>query len=199
MWNITSNNILSSPRRREELVVICKLELPHKSQPIDTVSASWARSPRAVVQNQFQLLTIKCTEWKLPTRNSPALVHVSSHLYDLPFHMAEIPQTGEYPWSMAKLRWLWGKMKVSSQYSKLQTAGSNNKVKVTLRLTVTQSICLGVEPNLGLLTRDFFFKVIVLSFWDALSEERSGLSFVSLLSLQSTIVSHYLQQLFTLN
>jgi hypothetical protein len=28
-----------------------------------------------------------------------------------------------------------------------------------------QSVCLGVEPNLGLLTRDFFsFKVTVLSF-----------------------------------
>jgi hypothetical protein len=29
------------------------------------------------------------------------------------------------------------------------------KVKVTLRLTVCQSVSLGVEPNLGLLTRDF--------------------------------------------
>jgi hypothetical protein len=33
------------------------------------------------------------------------------------------------------------------------------RVRVTLQLTVSQSVCLGVEPNLGLLTRDitFFF------------------------------------------
>jgi hypothetical protein len=28
---------------------------------------------------------------------------------------------------------------------------------VRVRVTVSQSVCLGVEPNLGLLTRDFFF------------------------------------------
>jgi hypothetical protein len=31
------------------------------------------------------------------------------------------------------------------------------RVRVTLQLTVSQSVCLGVEPNLGLLTRDHFF------------------------------------------
>jgi hypothetical protein len=48
--------------------------------------------------------------------------------------------------------------------------------------SVSQSVCLGVEPNLGLLTRDLFLflKVTVLSFGGALSDERSGLSFVSL-------------------
>jgi hypothetical protein len=47
--------------------------------------------------------------------------------------------------------------------------------------TDSQSASLGVEPNLGLLTRDIdiFFKVTVLSFGGALSDERSGLSFVS--------------------
>jgi hypothetical protein len=33
------------------------------------------------------------------------------------------------------------------------------QIKVTLRLTVSQSVCLGVKPNLGLLTRDIFFLV----------------------------------------
>jgi hypothetical protein len=55
------------------------------------------------------------------------------------------------------------------------------RVRVTLQLTVSQSVSLVVEPNLGLLTRDFFFffKVTVLSFGGALSDERSGLSFIS--------------------
>jgi hypothetical protein len=42
------------------------------------------------------------------------------------------------------------------------------------------SVRLGVEPNLGLLIRDFFFKVSVLTFGGALSDKRSGLSCVSL-------------------
>jgi hypothetical protein len=33
----------------------------------------------------------------------------------------------------------------------------SSQVKVTLRPTVSQSVCLAVEPNLGLLTRDFSF------------------------------------------
>jgi hypothetical protein len=76
------------------------------------------------------------------------------------------------------------------------------KVKVTLRLTVSQSVCLGVEPNLGLLTRDFsfsFFSITVLSLWGALSDERSGLYFVSLLSMESIAVGQYLHRQFTYN
>jgi hypothetical protein len=43
------------------------------------------------------------------------------------------------------------------------------KVKVTLRLTVSQSVCLGVEPKYGTFDQRlfiylFFFKVTVLSF-----------------------------------
>jgi hypothetical protein len=59
------------------------------------------------------------------------------------------------------------------------------KVKVTLRLTVSQSVSLGVEPHLGLMTRYFFrpeygIRLTVTFFipWDALSDERTGLSFV---------------------
>jgi hypothetical protein len=59
------------------------------------------------------------------------------------------------------------------------------KVKVTLRLTVSQPVCLGVEPTLGLVTRYCFesercLNVTVLFLWGALSDERSGLSFVSM-------------------
>jgi hypothetical protein len=58
--------------------------------------------------------------------------------------------------------------------------------------SVSHTVCLGVEPTLGLLTRYcFLFKgcgleVAVLSTWGVLSDERSGLAFVSL-SLQSFV------------
>jgi hypothetical protein len=54
-------------------------------------------------------------------------------------------------------------------------------VQVTLRPTVSQSVCFGVEPRLGLMIRFFFphMKVTVLSIWGTLSHERSGLSFIS--------------------
>jgi hypothetical protein len=57
------------------------------------------------------------------------------------------------------------------------------KVKVTLRLTVNQSVCLGVKPKSWTFDQNFFYsplKVTVLSFWGAISDERSGLSCVSL-------------------
>jgi hypothetical protein len=53
------------------------------------------------------------------------------------------------------------------------------KVKVTLQLTV--SVSQGIEPILGLVIRYYFLsegcflKFAVLSFWGALSDERSGL------------------------
>jgi hypothetical protein len=65
---------------------------------------------------------------------------------------------------------------VSQSQSYITTDGQSVRaqsvrVRVTLQLTVSQSVCLGVEPNLGLLTRDltylfvfFFFEVTVLSF-----------------------------------
>jgi hypothetical protein len=49
-------------------------------------------------------------------------------------------------------------------------------LRVTLQLTVSQSVCLGVEPRLGLMTRYILLvKVTVLSIWGALSDERSCL------------------------
>jgi hypothetical protein len=54
------------------------------------------------------------------------------------------------------------------------------KVKATLRLTVSQSVSLGVDPHLGLMTRCLllFLTVTALCLWGALSDERMGLSFV---------------------
>jgi hypothetical protein len=57
------------------------------------------------------------------------------------------------------------------------------KFKVMLRLTVSQSVGLGVKFTLGLMTRYYFcLKFAVLSLWGAPSDERSGLSPVSLFS-----------------
>jgi hypothetical protein len=56
------------------------------------------------------------------------------------------------------------------------------KVKVTLRLTVSQSVSLGIEHPLGAHDKIFFsspyMKVTVLFNWGVLSDERSGLSLV---------------------
>jgi hypothetical protein len=63
------------------------------------------------------------------------------------------------------------------------------EVEVTLHLTVSQSVCRGVESTLGLVTRYYFLsegcclKIAVLSLWGALSDDRSGLSLVIILSL----------------
>jgi hypothetical protein len=60
------------------------------------------------------------------------------------------------------------------------------KVKVTLRLTASQPVFRCVEPTLGLGNRYYILyegclpKVSVFSLWGALSDERSGLIFVSL-------------------
>jgi hypothetical protein len=65
------------------------------------------------------------------------------------------------------------------------------RVRVTLQLTVSQSVRLGVEPDFGTFDQRYYFffffgKVTVLSFRGALSDERSGLSFVSLQSVYSS-------------
>jgi hypothetical protein len=79
---------------------------------------------------------------------------------------------------------------------------SKSQVKVTLQLTVSQSLCQGIEPILGLVTRYYFLSedcflkfALVLSLWDALSDERSDLSLVSqshiTTDVQSVIMSRY--------
>jgi hypothetical protein len=83
-------------------------------------------------------------------------------------------------WTLTSTEWTDRQTQRDSETLRLRV---RVRVRVTLQLTVSQSVSLGVEPNLGLLTRDFFFKVTVLSFGGALSDQRSGLSFVSLLSI----------------
>jgi hypothetical protein len=64
-----------------------------------------------------------------------------------------------------------------------QDGSSKSKFEVTLRLMVSQSACLGVEPTLGLVTRYYFLSgrcslnVGVSFLCDALSGERTGLQF----------------------
>jgi hypothetical protein len=58
------------------------------------------------------------------------------------------------------------------------------QVKVTLRLTVSQSVILGVEHHLGLMTRYLvlFDSYGLVFLWGALSDERTGLSFVRVIA-----------------
>jgi hypothetical protein len=63
---------------------------------------------------------------------------------------------------------------------RLTTKRTKLKVKVTLLLTVSQSVSLGVEPRLRLMTRYLllFDSYGLFLLWSALSDERMGLSFV---------------------
>jgi hypothetical protein len=72
------------------------------------------------------------------------------------------------------------------------------EVEVALQLMVSQPVCQGVEPTLGLLTRYYFLcecclKAAVLSLPGSLSDERLSLSFV-ILSLQQ-FISIYIKDL----
>jgi hypothetical protein len=54
-----------------------------------------------------------------------------------------------------------------------------NQFKVTLRLTVSQSVSLGIEPIRGSWPDTYFsLTITVLFLWGALSDERMGLFFV---------------------
>jgi hypothetical protein len=76
---------------------------------------------------------------------------------------------------------LWGGL--SDERSGLSVVILSLKFEVTLRLTVSQSVCLGIEHPLGLATRYYFLSeccclgVAVLFLWGALSDERTGLQF----------------------
>jgi hypothetical protein len=66
-------------------------------------------------------------------------------------------------------------------------ASSQRQVKITLRLTVSQSVNLGVEPHLGLITIYLSLIVTVLFLLGVLSNERTGLSFVHAFPCQRSL------------
>jgi hypothetical protein len=69
-------------------------------------------------------------------------------------HLAELPEMDELP--PRKIA-LWAKdtaIMPPRTIAFIAVSGWRVRVRVTLQLTVSQSVCLGVEPNLGLLTRD---------------------------------------------
>jgi hypothetical protein len=103
------------------------------------------------------------------------------------------------PEAMQYKIWLLQSLNVKTEWQELllRFQSESVRVRVTL-LTVSQSVCLDVEPHLGLMTRYLIFivKVTVLSIWGALSGERSGLSLVS----QSIVFGHlsvYTYNIFT--
>jgi hypothetical protein len=63
-----------------------------------------------------------------------------------------------------------------------------SQVKVTLRLTVSQSVSLGAEPHLGLMTRYLLlFHSYCLVLWGALSDEGRVCLSYTLMALASVI------------
>jgi hypothetical protein len=71
----------------------------------------------------------------------------------------------------------------------------SGEAKVTLRLTVSQSVCLGVVPHLGHMTRNLFIylnfkKVTVLSVW-APSLRRGRVCRLSVICVRSLSVCMY--------
>jgi hypothetical protein len=79
--------------------------------------------------------------------------------------------------------------------------GGSSKGPVGSRSHITaddQSVCQGIDPTLGLATKYCFLCkgcFLKLSLWGALSDERSGLSFVFL----SLVIYQYSHQTFTLH
>jgi hypothetical protein len=102
--------------------------------------------------------------WEL-NRGRPAS---SLSLYRLSWPRWRLPS-----WARSVLNtWDWG----WRTYYLIMTS----EVKVTLRLTVGESVSLGVKPKLGLMTRYLllFDSYGLVFFWGALSDVRTGLSFV---------------------
>jgi hypothetical protein len=79
----------------------------------------------------------------------------------------------EHPSGAYDKKWLLAQMAFKMKYE------SQSQVKVTLRLTVSQSVSLGVEPIWGSWPDIYYsLTITVLFLWGALSDDRTGLFFV---------------------
>jgi hypothetical protein len=94
----------------------------------------------------------------------------------LPIYLLSRPTQPELSPIWVEGSWRWERRSKQLQLLPLVKVKVKVKVKVTLRQTVSQYVLVS-SPNIGHLTIIFFsLKVPVLSFWSALSDERSGLS-----------------------
>jgi hypothetical protein len=93
-----------------------------------------------------------------------------------------LPQTNSFPAISPQSSWA----VISNSWQHLSTV--RDRVRVTLRLTVSQSVSLGVEPHLGLMIRYLLlFDNYSLVLWGALSDERTGLLLYTLLALANLV------------
>jgi hypothetical protein len=126
-----------------------------------SVSKSWCRAPSGTHDHVF------ITLWQL-----------RSCFYGAPF-LTFVFAAGPCQRSLSRVRVPWD----SRPYfivSDLGLLRQKVKVKVILRLTISQSVSLGIEHPSGAHDQIFFsyMKVTLLFNWGALSDERTGLSFI---------------------
>jgi hypothetical protein len=89
----------------------------------------------------------KSIYWIFTSRNCNLLLHFQgSCIYDMPtiITLSRLLYLQHIKWTLQLLNCL---------ERRLPDESSVQKVKVTLRLTVSQSVSLGVEPHLGIMTR----------------------------------------------
>jgi hypothetical protein len=112
----------------------------------------------------------------LPTWRARSLIYISQEQggTDIP------PDTGFPFCHLIRFAGLWWRYSILFHLSSVKV---KVKVKVTLRLMVSQSVCLGVEPKYGTFDQRFFFflKVTILSFIGAPSLTRGRVCHVSVL------------------
>jgi hypothetical protein len=116
------------------------------------------RRPSGACDQFFFLLEISFRQLRVYYFVAPSLPRgrVCNLLYNCFWALPEQPLLGRSPAELTAIFYCF--IRDSPNLARV-------RVRVTLQLTVSQSVCLGVEPNLGLMTRDIFFlKVTLLSY-----------------------------------